>query len=231
MPSVSPIKRSSLTRQVLHSLRNHIEANNLKPGERLPTEQEFSEELGVSRSTIRGALGILEAIGVIKRGPKTGAVLQEADLELLGEVTQFLLRSHSDLEQLFEARRTLETALMPLVVQHATEEDFLKMEKSVEEMVRSVENGGLGTEGDIAFHHALLHAAGNSLLMQFGALIQEFLKEPRTRLFLDPGELPTSMRDHLAIIEALRARDVQRAQQEMERHLSVYNDRVFKGTS
>ncbi|RYX84118.1 FadR family transcriptional regulator [bacterium] len=227
MTSAAPIKRQPLSRQVLRTLRDYIEEHNLGPGDRLPTERELSEDLGVSRNTIRESLGVLEAIGIIKRGPKTGAILQEADLESLGEVTQFLLRSRGDLEDLFEARRTLEISLMPLIVAHADEEDFAKLEKAVEDMKRDIERGGLGTDGDIAFHHALLHAAGNSLLMQFGALIQEFLRAPRTRMLLDPDKAQSSITDHLAIIDALRAHDVARAQSEMERHLSTYTERVF----
>lgn len=227
MTSAAPIKRQPLSRQVLRTLRDYIEDHNLGPGDRLPTERELSEDLGVSRNTVRESLGVLEAIGIIKRGPKTGAILQEADLNLLGEVTQFLLRSRGDLEDLFEARRTLEISLIPLIVANATDDDFAKMEKAVEEMRRDQARGGLGTDGDIAFHHALLHAAGNSLLMQFGALIQEFLRAPRTRMLLDPEKAQSSIEDHLAILDALRVHDVPRAQAEMERHLSTYTERVF----
>jgi GntR family transcriptional repressor for pyruvate dehydrogenase complex len=230
MTSASLIKRQSLSHQVLRTLRDYIEQHDLGPGDRLPTERELAEDLGVSRNTIRESLGVLEAIGILKRGPKTGAVLQHADLGALGEVTQFLLRSRGDLEQLFEARRTLEISLMPLIVANAKEEDFVTMEESVEEMRRDIARGGLGTDGDIAFHHALLHAAGNALLMQFGALIQEFLHAPRTRILLDPAKANTSIEDHLAIIQALRAGDAGRAQSEMERHLNVYTERVFSST-
>ncbi len=225
--TIAPLKRQPLSRQVLRSLREYIELHNLQAGDRLPTERDLAAALGVSRNTVREALGVLEAIGVIKRLPKLGAVLQAANLELLGEVTQFLMRSRGDLEQIYEARHTLEISLMPLVVANATEADFGALEASIEQMKRDIERGGLGTDGDLEFHHVLLRAAGNSLLMQFGALIQEFFRAPRTRMLLDPEKATNSINDHCAIITALRAGDVEEAQSLMKKHLGVYQTRVF----
>lgn len=228
MPSsLSAVKRQPLSQQVLRSLRAYIEEHDLQPGDRLPTERDLALELGVSRNTVRESLGVLEAIGIIKRGPKVGAVLQPANLDLLGEVTQFLMRSRGELEQLFEARRTLEISLMPLVVANASEEDFAALEASIGQMELDIARGGLGTEGDVAFHHALLHASGNALLMQFGALIQEFFRAPRTRALLDPDKARSSIADHREIIAALRAHDAAAAQDAMGRHLGVYDVRVF----
>lgn len=221
------IKRQPLSRQVLRSLRDYIEERNLQPGDHLPTERELAAELQVSRNTVRESLGVLEAIGVIKRQPKVGAVLQPANLELLGEVTQFLMRSRGDLEHLFEARRTLEVSLMPLVVANATADDFALLEAAIVHMEQDIAHGGLGTEGDVEFHRALLHAAGNSLLMQFGALIQEFFRAPRTRVFLDPETAKSSIADHRELLAALRMGDVAKAQDSMARHLGVYDKRVF----
>jgi GntR family transcriptional repressor for pyruvate dehydrogenase complex len=225
--TLSAVKRQPLSRQVLRTLRDYISQHDLQPGDRLPTERDLASELQVSRNTVREALGVLEAIGVVKRLPKLGAVLQPANLELLGEVTQFLMRSRGDLEQLFEARRTLEISLMPLVVANAVENDFAQLEAAIEQMKTDIERGGVGTEGDVEFHHILLQAAGNALLMQFGALIQEFFRAPRTRVLLDPDTARQSIFDHQEIVAALRARDAEAAQQVMKRHLGVYNTRVF----
>ncbi len=226
-PALATVKRQPLSRQVLRTLRDYIEQHDLQPGDRLPTERDLAADLGVSRNTVREALGVLEAIGVVKRLPKLGAVLQPANLELLGEVTQFLMRSRGDLEQLFEARRTLEISLMPLVVAHASEDDFGQLEASIAQMKTDIERGGLGTEGDVEFHRVLLQAAGNALLLQFGALIQEFFRAMRTRMLLDPKTAKNSIADHHKIIAALRAGDVGAAQHAMEQHLGVYDTRVF----
>ena len=226
-PAISTIKRQPLSQQVLRSLRQYIEEHDLQPGDKLPTERDLAADLGVSRNTVRESLGVLEAIGIVKRLPKVGAVLQDADLDLLGEVTQFLMRSRGDLEQLFEARRTLEISLMPLIVANADDEDFAALEASIVQMERDIERGGLGTEGDVEFHRVLLQAANNALLLQFGALIQEFFRAPRTRMLLDPATAQNSIADHRRIIEALRDRDVVAAQKAMETHLGVYDTRVF----
>ena len=88
-----------------------------------------------------------------------------------------------------------------------------------------IQAGGSGVEGDMAFHHALLKAAGNKFLTQFGALLQEFFRQARLRVLADPAAARRPLEDHRRIAGALRERDAARAQQLMEEHLSHYQRR------
>jgi GntR family transcriptional repressor for pyruvate dehydrogenase complex len=220
---IEPVVRETLGQQVLRRLQDYIVERGLGPGDRLPTERELAATLGVSSNTVREALKSLETIGALVRRPRHGTVLQPIDFAALANLARFqLLHTPADFTELFVARRLLEVSVLPLVVQHATEEDFQCMEDAIGAMEAEISAAGRGIEGDMAFHQALLAAAGNKFLSQFGALLQEFFRQSRTRTLGDLKEAWRSLEDHRRIVRALRDSDVARAQALMEEHLGHY---------
>lgn len=210
-------------RQVLRGLSHYIVANGLGPGDRLPPERELAETLGVCRNTVRDALKSLETIGALSRHTKKGSVLQEVDFRLLAEISQFLLvRSADDFTDLFIARRVLEVSALPLAAVSATEDDYERMEAANNLMEAEINAGGIGIEVDIIFHQALMAAAANKFLTQFGNLIQEFFREPRTRILVDEKEARSGLEDHRQIVRLLKQGDVDGAELRMKKHLDVY---------
>lgn len=125
----------------------------------------------------------------------------------------------------FSSRRLLEVSILPLVALRATEEQFRQMEAANDQMEAEIRADGLGVEGDVAFHHALLAAARNKFLSQFGALLQKFFRQARRRMLANETEARRSLGEHRRIVRALRERDVPRAQQLMEEHLGHYQRR------
>lgn len=217
------LQKKNLSREVLGSLRRYIVSRKLQPGDRLPTERDLAADLGVSRTTVREALNTLEVLGALDRHPGRGAILQPIDFGLLAEITQFLMvRSPADITDLFVARRVLELSLLPLVAEHAGEEQFRRMEVANQLMEAEIEAEGIAVDGDIAFHRALLAAANNKFLAQFGDLIQEFFRDRRTRLLVDADVARGAVAEHREMIERLRAGEVEQAQDVMCRHLDRY---------
>ena len=218
-----PADRDALGQGVLRSLRHYIVAAGLQPGDRLPPERELAEELGVSRNTLREALRSLRMIGVVTRRPKHGSFLQSVDLTSLAEVSRFMMvRSSSDFDKLFVARRLLEVSVLPLVIQNATEEHFKQMERAIALMEAEIDSGGLGTELDIEFHQALLAATDNHFLQQFGLLLQEYLRDPRTKLQLDEDEARQGLEGHKKLVRYLREGCLDEAKKLMEWHIDAY---------
>lgn len=223
---IETVQKRTLSRQVLGSLRRYILSRQLQPGDRLPTERTLAADLGVSRTTLREALNTLETLGALARHPGRGCVLQPIDLSLLAEVSQFLMvRSAADINDLFVARRVLEISLLPLVAEHAGEEQFQRMEMANRLMEAEIEADGIAVDGDVAFHRALLAAANNKFLSQFGDLIQEFFRDRRTRLLVDANVARSAVEEHRQMVGHLRAGDVGAAQAVMERHLDRYRER------
>jgi GntR family transcriptional repressor for pyruvate dehydrogenase complex len=220
---LQPVARQTLAQQVLHSLRDYIAVHRLRPGDHLPAEGELATALGVSRNTLREALKALQTVGMVSRHPKRGTVLQPVNFALLAEVAQCqLLNSPADLAEVFVARRLLEVSILPLVAANATEQQFQEIEAAIRLMEAEIEQGRVGVEADIAFHRALVGAANNKLLAQFGAIVQEFFRDVRSRLLVDEANQRRVLRDHRQIVAALRRGEVAAAQRLMEAHLDYY---------
>lgn len=220
------IQRKPLSREVLGSLRRYIISRKLQPGDRLPTERALAADLGVSRTTVREALTTLETLGALDRHPGRGAVLQPIDFGLMAEVSQFLMvRSAADIDDLFVARRVLELSVLPIVAGNASEEHFHRMEMANQLMEAEIEAEGIAVDGDIAFHRALLAAANNKFLAQFGDLIQEFFRDRRTRMLVDAEVARHAVAEHREIITHLRAKEVAAAEGVMIKHIDRYKER------
>jgi GntR family transcriptional repressor for pyruvate dehydrogenase complex len=206
---------------VLQSLVSSIAARQLGPDDRLPTERELAAELGVSRNTVREALGSLEAIGAVTRSPKRGAVLKPVDFSALAQISQvFLLRSASDFAELLDARRAFEIGLLPLVAAHATAEDFEHMEAANRVIESEVTAGWLPVEGDLAFHLAVLNASHNRFLIQFGKLLEAFFRAAEPRIVPNEALYQRTLKEHRQLIRAFESRNARRAQRLMEQHLN-----------
>lgn len=223
---VETVQRKALSREVLGNLRRYIVSRRLQPGDRLPTERELAADMGVSRTTIREALNTLETLGALDRHPGRGAILQPIDFGLVAEIAQFLMvRSAADIEDLFVARRVLELSQLPLVAANAGEEHYRRMEMANQLMEAEIEAEGIAVDGDVAFHRALLAAAGNKFLTQFGDLIQEFFRDRRTRMLVDSDVARAAVAEHREIVDLLRSGDVETAQAVMTRHIDRYRER------
>jgi len=217
--------RPHIPGQVLSQLRTYIIEQGLKPGDRMPTERQLAMDLKVSRNSVREALTSLEAVGAVSRRPKIGCVLQPIDMAMLAEVTQFqMLRDENDRQELFIARIMLEESILPLAVANATEEDFQRMEQAIIDMEKNIADPGLVTDADEAFHRALFAAAHNKFLFQFGSLVQVFFRELRTlvRSAQGPDTKMQVLKEHRAILDAIRKRDLASAQRHLRHHLGAY---------
>jgi GntR family transcriptional repressor for pyruvate dehydrogenase complex len=227
------VRQDSLGTQVVRELRSYIQARGLGVGDRLPTERDLSEALGVSRTTVREAMKSLESVGIVERKPRRGTTLGEVNLSLLSEILRFsMVRSRSDLEDLLAVRRLPEVNMLPMIVANATAEDWLRMEEANRRM--ETETGDVGTwqhavEADLAFHRALLTATGNGMLYQFYGMIREFFDEVSMYYSRDRKTLIRSVGEHRRLVEFLKNGDARAAQRVMEEHLgslSITDDEI-----
>ena len=231
---LAPIKRQRLYRQVAEEIKRYILEHGLKTGDALPTEVEFAQQLGVSRPTVREALKGLQMVGVLTSRKGSGHAVGALNLLELARQFSFHAKTEGmDFRELAETRLFLEVNILPLVAQRATEEDFGRLQQAVDLLKRGSEEGDRMTyvAGDITFHQALFEASQNRLLTSFAGVIKEFFGDVRRALFAsEETSKERANRDHQAICDALRRKDVRRAQELMYAHLSVYlSDRAKEG--
>ncbi len=221
-PTLRPIRRRTLRERILERLKEFIVANHLRPGDHLPTERELAEALGVSRTSVRDAMRLLEGLGVVDTRPKRGALLKVPDQNTLQDFLWFFLAYNSDsIADIWEARQVLELAILPLVAERATKEDWQEMETAIAGMEAALQRGEDGLEEDRCFHAALVKATHNPILQGIAQVVAEFFRQVQAQALAGGREIrEAALREHRQMFTALRQGDVAKAQTIMLRHLN-----------
>jgi DNA-binding FadR family transcriptional regulator len=211
--------------QVLALIDRLVAEQDLAPGSRLPTERELSQRCGTNRGTVRRALDLLEADGRVIRHVGRGTFLSPAPATNRGQPARSVSPS-----EIMTARLLLEPQLMPLVVTSATEDDFAEMDRCLA--------GGDCAEGlaefepwDSALHRTLAAATHNNVLIAISDLLAGAREQPlwggMKRRSFTAQRRDLYRADHHAIVNALRERDPDNAQQAMREHLKRVRDHIL----
>jgi GntR family transcriptional regulator, uxu operon transcriptional repressor len=199
-------------------------AGSLGPGSRLPTERQLADELGVTRTMVRHALALLEAEGRISREVGRGTFLRAADPRLTAERADRGPVRSGDVgpADVMAARRLIEPQVLPLVVAWATARDLDEMRRCLAGGARAQSYDEFEV-WDFALHHAIVAASRNPLLV---AMYQEVERARKGALW---GSLKRRndtrqrrvayQRDHEQLVDALSARELERAVGVMDAHL------------
>src|SRR3954452_4892236 len=201
---------------------------DLPHGERLPTEAELGEVLGVSRSVIRDAVRMLVARGLLEVRQGHGTVVAPpSDEAFEGAMLGLLMRSGASMGDVIAARTALETQLAPLIAANATAADLDCMDARLEDMGTAVERSD-DDAIDVAhldFHRAMYDALHTPAL--------ETLLRPMQRCILltSPLMKPEDREDwlsaHRDIVVALRSHDPARAEAAVRAHFADLDEARF----
>ncbi len=222
---LKPLERQTLREKVVETIKNFILENRLKPGDRLPTEQELAVQLSVGRSSVREALKSLEMIGVLESRPKIGCLVKSVNMSRLTEHISFSVQvGQATMTELLEAREFLEANIIPLVVQKNDPIVFKEMAEGLEMMEEVLAGRGDRRESDEKFHTALFKGAHNSVLQSFNEVINGFFVRIRNEYAKKVPGTKEWFEDHKSIYEALKKKDAVLAQALMRAHLNRYAD-------
>jgi GntR family transcriptional repressor for pyruvate dehydrogenase complex len=225
--ALRPLRRSRLYEEVVERLRELIDVQELKPGDRLMSERELAERLGVSRTSIRQALTALEVMGLVRVRHGGGVFLTRAPGDVLPPLATELLDSYERLPAVIEVREAIETQTARLAARRRDEADLRAMRQALDRMEAAIESGGEAADADAAFHTAIVRAARNPLLERLWADLSEPIDQTRRASLARPGRPPRSLAAHRAILEAIEAEDEDGAAARMRDHLSVVGDLGF----
>lgn len=204
---LTPLHRSALADQAVTLLREQLEAGRWEIGERLPSERELSEQLGVGRSTVREAIRVLVNAGWIETRQGSGTYVRSHDVGDADLPTH--LRRAESLE-VFEVRNALEVQAAGLAAERRDEDDLLRIESALRRRRRCHTNGRAAAfvDADVDFHTAVVRAAHNSVLVHVFDAFTDALRDALTHLSQDPSASADTHAAHAAVALAIRNRDV-----------------------
>jgi GntR family transcriptional regulator, transcriptional repressor for pyruvate dehydrogenase complex len=221
--ALRPLERSRrLYEDVGERLGEFVRESGMAPGDQFPAERELANRLHVSRTSVRQSFVVLQALGFIVVRHGEGVFLRRT--RGFGESLAKLLERRRRLPDVLEAREALEVKLAELAAAHRGEDDLTAMRAALNQMDAEVSAGGLGTEGDAAFHHAIALAARNEVLLHLIDAMAEVIQESRVESLSEPGRPPRSLVAHRRILAAIESQSTKLAAEAMRLHLRVVAD-------
>jgi len=220
---LSLIKTKKLSDFIIEEIKNRVIKGTLREGDKLPNQDEFAAELGVSRSSLREALQTLSLIGVIEQRPRRGTVIKSGNPELwTGNIMPPLVSDHKSMLELIAARRHIELGTAEMAVTNATMSDIQKMERLIKKMPTALKNNQVKeyTDLDLKFHYAVAVAAHNQYMLHMFITIRQLMGQFIMEAFsVLPDLLERSLAFHVNIYNGIRERNKKVVLMNMEKHI------------
>lgn len=206
--------------QTFREIRSYIIRNNLKPGDLLPTEQEMSQALGVSRNVLREAIKSMELMGMVQACAGRGTVVKEFSLDFVFQNVLFFNISEETkpVREMFGIRKMLELSYMHQAFYAMTDEDIRHLRECMNRIRESYDNSQLFAEADHDFHMTIFRALGNSVLTSLLEAI--WAVDEGFQLEQKEPHLASSVGKHEEIVDAIEKYDCRAFARAMEHHFS-----------
>jgi GntR family transcriptional repressor for pyruvate dehydrogenase complex len=213
--------------EVARALIDYILSGHVGPGEKLPSERQLSEALGVGRSVVREGLKSLGLLGLVDFRHGGGTYLRSSESELLPKVIEWgLLLGERRVVDLMEARKHLEVVLAELAAERRTDEQLASIEASMKAM-REARSTDEFVDADVAFHFAVSAASNNSVLSNMHGSIASLLRVWIHRNMVNAKSFEPSRGEHIPILEAIRSQDGKAAATAAKSHMDAAGDRLM----
>lgn len=212
------IKNEKFADKIARRFMTMIGTGHLKPGDNLPPERELASSFQVSRAVVREALGMLAVRGLVSvRQGKPTSVNDVSAWNTLDPQVLMLLRKEDTLHELIELRFMIEPEAAALAAERITDEELAALKPLLDPVHNiSMEKH---VEADTAFHHGIIRATHNAVLLIFMSSVADLLRESRRLTFQAPGAIPRGAAWHNAIMDALERHDPESARHAMIEHL------------
>jgi GntR family transcriptional repressor for pyruvate dehydrogenase complex len=218
--------------QVEETIKSAILDGELKSGEMLPSEAELARQFNVSRTTLREALQSLVTQNLIHKvpGARGGNFVQTVDYRSLGDVViesvdNLLALGSIDFMEVAAVRQQLEVPSARLAAENRTDEDVEKLRETVEKQKNASVDDPEVPELDQRFHTQIADASGNRVLASFVAALHH-ATEPVDYLELSSEVGRETVRQHLAIVRAIRYQDPDAAEAAIIEHLTYLREHI-----
>ena len=215
---IEPVPRVRAHEEVARQLRELMQRDVLRAGERLPPERDLALRFQVSRATIRQALSILHSQGLVEshvgagtfaRSPAAGAT----------QLTNVLRMVDAPLNDQLELRRLIEPQVARHAADRAVHYDLEELRGHVVAQQQRLDDGIPFVQEDSAFHLAIAKTTKNELLVRMVEGVHELLRDSREYSLATPEGMEQSLDGHRRILTAIEEHDTLAAHEAMTAHI------------
>jgi DNA-binding FadR family transcriptional regulator len=223
-----PVKRGD---EDLKRVHRYLEESGLDAQDRLPPERELADVLGLSRARLRNALRKMVTEGLIWRHVGRGTFFGPIPLATSGGELGIVLADLTNPREIMEARLVLEPEFASIAAIRGTRQDFNEMDACLEKL-RVAPSGPIWELWDVRLHRLVAKATENNIMLGMFDLIHSNRNKEvwgnLRKIFHTPERMQTLQVEHQAVVDAIKARNPEDAQQRMRTHLQLVQRTIFR---
>lgn len=228
----SPIRMERVSEKVARQIKKAISDGVFRMGDRIPSERELAEQMGVSRPSVREAIQILEIQGMVETIHGGGSIVRNiAEQEIQKPFETFLKEDRQRVLDLTEVRAMMETWAARRAAKYRTDEEIERILGYLTEMEQDFEKGRIRPEVDFKFHTEIAAATHNTIFVHLIDSIYHLLnysvKIHREQVFVTRKDQETILNHHRNIFRAIQDQDPDESESAMNEHL-IFIVREFK---
>ncbi|MFM0052507.1 FadR/GntR family transcriptional regulator [Caballeronia grimmiae] len=208
----------TVTDAAIATIRERIESSMYPVGTLLPAQRQLSEELAISRASLREALSTLEALGMLHIRPGKGVYVSSAQAN---QPHGWRFANQATLPDTYQMRFALEGFVARLAAHSIGDADIDWLDNNLESLRGALEETALeeAAQLDFAFHMRIVSLAGNAAIESILRGSADIMKESQRLPFYRRELVLSTYHEHATIVEALKARDGDKAGNAIETHI------------
>ncbi|MFA6008051.1 MAG: FadR/GntR family transcriptional regulator [Candidatus Shapirobacteria bacterium] len=223
-------KKKKLSDFIIDEIKLMLNDGRLKEGEKLPNQNEFARQLGVSRLSLREALNTLSLQGVISQQPGVGTIVLSGNPTMWAENQAAPMLSDSKATtELLETRKHLEVIIAKCATDHIVDSDIGLIEEDINRMRKAVvvHDTRKYLKADMAFHYHIASSSHNRYIISMFLTIRNLMEEFMLEAFkLFPELIVSSFNYHMKIFESIKSKDAKRTSKYLLKHLEEIESKL-----
>ncbi|NUQ03086.1 MAG: FadR family transcriptional regulator [Anaerolineae bacterium] len=213
--------------QIQEAIKQYILDNHLQAGDKLPSENSLSQQLGVSRNSVRESVQSLASLGIIEVRRGSGLYVKGFSLQpIIKNLSYGVLFDLSELEDLLQVREVLENGMVHVALPYLAEDRLRTLDDIVAWMRLLAERGEPLVEPDRQFHLELFRPVGNHILLQLQDIFWGTLRNALQHVNIADSNPLRTAQLHGAVVDAARSGDAEQVRRALSRHYEDIKDRL-----
>ncbi|MBE3138625.1 MAG: FadR family transcriptional regulator [Actinobacteria bacterium] len=212
------LRKKTLVQKIITEIKEALIKGELQPGDKIPTEEQLCNKFSVSRVSVREAIKMLVALGVVTIKPGNGSYISEGSSPALLEPMVFrLILQRKTSNDLLELRKMLEIGMLEILMEKQNSKDIKKMEESIQNYEKAyfqgITDSKILAKYDLDFHLAFTEATHNPLIIEVAQAIYQLYIFSFSKILYSADSVKISLKIHKKILEGIKAKDIQKTKE------------------